>query len=514
MSGNPGKYISIEKAPIAESNPKVKIVKNRSLPFIIASEDNSIKYFIKTVMNFLKSCGVLKAFQKTLSLHLHEMKKKKYSLENILANLKIDALNEMQLATLKANKKDEDIILLSATGSGKTLAFLLPILENLEAENKNTQALIVVPSRELAMQIEQVFKTMGTGNKITATYGGHKREIEENNLVQPPAVIVGTPGRLGDHIRRGNITIDSITTLVLDEFDKSLELGFLEEMKFILESLKNVQKKILTSATEAVEIPAFTSLKNLERINYLNPDEGKKGLAIKSVFSPDKDKSETLFRLMCYLGNRSTIVFCNHREAVERTSKLLSEKGIYNEFYHGGMEQQQRDSALSKFRNGTTNVLVTTDLASRGLDIANIRYIIHYHLPLTEDAFTHRNGRTARMEASGTAILIISEDEKLPAYIDEQEDERITLPEENILPEKPKWATLFIAAGKKDKINKVDIVGFLTNKGQLKKEDIGLIEVKDFFSFVAIRKVKMNHVLHLIKNEKIKNKKVKMEVAK
>jgi superfamily II DNA/RNA helicase len=442
-----------------------------------------------------------------------DMKKKKYSLENILTNLKIEALNEMQKASLKANKKNEDIILLSATGSGKTLAFLLPILENIEEDNKNTQALIVVPSRELAIQIEQVFKTMGTGNKITSTYGGHKRETEENNLIQPPAVIVGTPGRLGDHIRRGNITVDAITTLVLDEFDKSLELGFLEEMKFIINSLKNVQKKMLTSATDAVEIPDFINLKKPERINFLIPGDEKEGLAIKSVFSEDKDKSQTLFKLMCYLGNRSTIVFCNHREAVERTSSLLSEKGIYNEFYHGGMEQQERDSALSKFRNGTTNVLVTTDLASRGLDIANIRYIVHYHLPHTEDAFTHRNGRTARMEASGTAILILSEEENLPAYITE-EVEQITLPKEDILPEKPKWATLFIAAGKKDKVNKIDIVGFLGNKGELKKEDIGLIEVKDFFSFVAIRKVKMNHVLHLIKDQKIKNKKVKMEVAK
>jgi superfamily II DNA/RNA helicase len=441
------------------------------------------------------------------------MKKEKYSLENILINLKIDRLNDMQLAAIEANKKDEDIILLSATGSGKTLAFLLPILENIDPENKNTQALIVVPSRELAMQIEQVFKTMGTGNKITSTYGGHKREIEENNLVQPPAIIVGTPGRLCDHIRRGNITVDSISTLVLDEFDKSLELGFLEEMKFIIESLKNVHKKILTSATDAVEIPDFIKLKNPRKIDFLVPGAEQERLAIKSVFSEDKDKSETLFKLLCYLGNRSTIVFCNHREAVERTSKLLSEKGIYNEFYHGGMEQQQRDSALSKFRNGTTNVLITTDLASRGLDIANIRYIVHYHLPLTEDAFTHRNGRTARMEASGTAILILSEEEKLPAYIHENV-EQINLPEENVLPEKPKWATLFIAAGKKDKVNKVDIVGFLSNKAQLKKDDIGLIEVKDFFSFVAIRKSKMNHTLHVIKDQKIKNKKVKMEVAK
>jgi len=419
----------------------------------------------------------------------------------------------MQLEAIQANKHEKNFILLSATGSGKPLAFLLPILENLEENNKETQALIVVPSRELAMQIEQVFKTMGTGKKITATYGGHKREIEENNLIQSPAVIVGTPGRLGDHIRRRNITVDSIKTLVLDEFDKSLELGFLEEMKFISDSLKNVKQKILTSATETSQIPDFIVLKDAERIDYLIPGNEKEGLAVKAVYSEDKDKAETLFKLLCFLGNRSAIVFCNHRDAVERTSKLLSEKGIYNEFYHGGMEQQQRDSALSKFRNGTTNVLVTTDLASRGLDIANIRYIIHYHLPHTEDAFIHRNGRTARMEASGTAILILSEDEKMPLYVKDQV-ETIVLPLNAELPEKPKWATLFIAAGKKDKVNKVDIVGFLTNKGQLKKEDIGLIDVKDFFSFVAIRKAKMNHLLHLIKNEKIKNKKVKMEVAK
>jgi superfamily II DNA/RNA helicase len=441
------------------------------------------------------------------------MKKKNYSLEAILSNLKIKSLNEMQIATLDAIQHERDVILLSATGSGKTLAYLLPVLEKLSPSNKNTQALIVVPSRELAIQIENVFKAMGTGIKITAAYGGHKREIEENNLIQPPALIVGTPGRLGDHIRRGNITIDDIKMLVLDEFDKSLELGFLKEMEFILSSLKNVEKKLLTSATPALEIPGFIELKNPLQINFLKDGDETERLEIKSVFSPEKDKSETLFKLLCYLGNRSVIVFCNHREAVERTSKILSEKGIHNEFYHGGMEQQQRDSALAKFRNGTTNILVTTDLASRGLDIANIRFIIHYHLPHSEDAFIHRNGRTARMEASGTAILILSEDEILPSYINE-EVKKIDLPETVYLPEKPKWTTLFIGAGKKDKVNKIDIVGFLTNKGELKKEDIGLIEVKDFFSFAGIRKSRMNVLLNLIQGEKIKNKKVKMQVAK
>ena len=442
------------------------------------------------------------------------MQENKISTEQVLSNLKIDALNEMQRASIEANKKHDDVVLLSATGSGKTLAFLLPLLELLDADKKETQAMIIVPSRELALQIENVFKSMGTGLKITCCYGGHLRETEENNLIQAPALVVGTPGRLADHIRRGNITVDSIETLVLDEFDKSLELGFQEEMSFIIGSLKSIKKRILTSATEAVDIPEFIGLKDPERLSFLSEtNEPSEALAIKTVFADEKDKSDTLFKLICYLGNRSTIVFCNHREAVERTSELLSQKGIINEFYHGALEQQQRDSALCKFRNGSTNVLVTTDLASRGLDIPNIRYIIHYHLPHTEDAFTHRNGRTARMDASGTAILILAADEKLPSYIN-ADVEHIELGEKYELPEKPKWSTLFIAAGKKDKVNKIDIVGFLTNKGQLKKEDIGLIEVKDFFSFVAVRKVNVGHVLQLIKNEKIKNKKVKIEIAK
>ena len=443
------------------------------------------------------------------------MQKKKNSIEQILSYFKIDALNEMQLASIEANEKNNNVILLSATGTGKTLGFLLPVVKLLDQGNNKTQAMIIVPSRELALQIEQVFKTMGTGFKVTCCYGGHKRETEENNLIQPPALVIGTPGRLADHIRRGNITVDTIETLVLDEFDKSLELGFVEEMSFIIGSLKSLKKRILTSATEAIEIPAFIGLEAPERLNFLNNDNGEsKSLAIKTVMSDDKDKAETLFKLICWLGNRSAVVFCNHRESVERTSAILKDKGIVNVFYHGALEQPERDSALCKFRNGTSNVLVTTDLAARGLDIPNIRYIIHYHLPHTEDIFTHRNGRTARMDASGTAILILSAEEILPAYINAGTTETIELPETTLVPDKPKWSTLFIAAGKKDKVNKVDIVGFLSNKGQLKKEDIGLIEVKDFFSFAAVRKSKMSHTLQSIKDQKIKNKKVKIDIAR
>jgi superfamily II DNA/RNA helicase len=433
-------------------------------------------------------------------------------ISQMLSYLKIDELNELQSRALEASQKDGDLILLSDTGSGKTLAFLLPVLELLDDKAAGTQALVIVPSRELAIQIERVFKALGTGFKVTSCYGGHLRETEENNLKEAPALIIGTPGRLGDHIRRENIRTGTIKTLVLDEFDKSLELGFQEEMAFVIDSLPAINKRLLTSATSGSEIPDFVGLRSVQTLDFLT---GKKTdrLALWQVFSPENDKLDTLFRLICYLGDRSTIVFCNHRESVERVSAFLKDKGIVNVFYHGAMEQPERDSALAKFRGGSSNVLVTTDLAARGLDVPNIRYIVHYHIPNTEDIYTHRNGRTARMEASGTAIFILSPEEKLPAYIPEV-PEVIELPAEAVIPDKPKWTTLFISAGKKDKVNKVDVVGFFTNKGQLKKEDIGLIEVKDFFCFVAIRKSKASHTLQLIKNEKLKNKKLKIDVAK
>ncbi len=394
----------------------------------------------------------------------------------------------------------------------KTLAFLLPILTFLDEKQTGTQALVIVPSRELALQIEQVFKTMGTGFKITCCYGGHLRETEENNLKEAPALIVGTPGRLADHIRRNNIQTGAIKTLVLDEFDKSLELGFQDEMAFIIGSLRSLNKRILTSATAATEIPEFVGLKSVQTLDYLSGKKTER-LLIQQVYSPDRDKIDTLFRLICRIGDRSAVVFCNHRESVERVSALLKDKGIVNVFYHGALEQSERDSALAKFRNGSSNILVTTDLASRGLDVPNIRYIIHYHLPATEEVFIHRNGRTARMDASGTAILILSPEESLPGFIHDR-PEPLEIPAATTLPAKPKWTTLFVSAGKKDKVNKVDVVGFLTAKGQLKKEDIGLIEVKDFFCFVAIRKSNVSHTLQLIKNEKLKNKKVKIDVSK
>ena len=416
----------------------------------------------------------------------------------------------MQLASIEAISHHKDIILLSPTGSGKTLAFLIPVLQRLVTGNGKVQALVLTPSRELALQIDQVFRTMNTGLKVSCCYGGHKMSIEQNNLVEPPAILIGTPGRILDHISRGNFTTEGIHTLVLDEFDKSLELGFREEMSSIIQTLSAVHKRILTSATRAAEIPAFTGIEDPYVLDYLNENLPPEGLTCNIVKSDHKDKLSALFQLLCHLGGESTLVFCNHRDAAKRVSESLTDSQVVNEYFHGGLEQHIRERVLGKFRNGSCNILVCTDLASRGLDIPDVKHVIHYHLPSNEEGYIHRNGRTARMNAEGDSYLILSEDESVPAYI-KDELKILALPDDRILPPKPLWGTLYIGKGKKDKLNKVDIVGFLTQKGQLKKEEIGLIEVKDFFAYVAIKRTKIRELLKVVRDEKIKNKKTVIE---
>ncbi|EHQ24719.1 DEAD/DEAH box helicase [Mucilaginibacter paludis] len=432
-------------------------------------------------------------------------------IKKALENLNIAALNEMQHAALNV-PQHADMVLLSPTGSGKTLGFLLPVLSLLDSGKAGVQVLVLVPSRELALQIEKVFKAMGTGFKVNCCYGGHATRIEKNSLSQPPAVLIGTPGRLAYHIRNESFDASTVHTLILDEFDKALEFGFQEDMAYIIRGLTGVKKRILTSATKMDEIPAFTAVKHAVELNYLKDLVTKPDLKIKAVIADAEDKLSALFALICKIGDKATLVFCNHREAVDRISELLSYMGLSHGVFHGGMEQEDREHALLKFRNGSNRLLITTDLASRGLDIPEIECVIHYQLPHNEEAFTHRNGRTARMHAKGTAYLLLTEEENLP-YL-QQKPEVETLPEKNIIPKPTPWATLYIAAGKKDKVNKVDIVGLLLQKGGLQKDELGLIEVRDHESYAAVKRNRIEQAVALIRNEKIKNKKVKIEVSK
>jgi superfamily II DNA/RNA helicase len=436
---------------------------------------------------------------------------KKEAQQKLLNQLGIASLNEMQEAASGAILDHRNTLLLSPTGSGKTLAFLLPVLEHLNPKGKKVQVMVLTPSRELAIQTEQVWKKMSTGYKIVCAYGGHDMPTEIQSLVEPPALLVGTPGRIADHLKRRSFDPAAIRILVYDEFDKSLALGF-EDMAYITRALKPGIQKIFVSATAAIEIPEFANPAELEVLNFLHEHQAAADIRMYRVNSPEKDKIDTLVQLLCNLGPVQALIFCNHREAVERTGQFLKEKGIPNTIFHGGMEQMQREQALIKFRNGTALYLVATDLAARGLDIPDINHIIHYHLPSTMAEFTHRNGRTARMHASGEVYLIMQPDEALPKYIDMEPDE-LQL-KSAPLPAASPWGTVYINGGKKDKLSKVDIVGLFMQKGRLTKEDLGLIVVKDQNSFVAVRKSKLRPLLQAVQSEKIKGKKFLIAEAK
>ncbi len=434
-------------------------------------------------------------------------------ISTILSNVGVEALNPMQQAAQKAILNNNNTLLISPTGSGKTLAFLLPLVQLLRPEKQTVQCLILTPSRELAMQIEQVWKKMATGFKVNVCYGGHPMATEIQNLSQPPALLIGTPGRIADHITRNSFALEDIQTLILDEFDKSLEMGFQEQMAFIMDGLRNLKKRILVSATSGIQIPGFVGLVTPKIVNFTPEIEGPSALVMKAVISEDKDKADTLFRLICSLHSESALIFCNHRDAVERTCELLNERGVYAAFYHGGMDQEARERALIQFRNGSVNYLVTTDLAARGLDIPEMKHVIHYHLPLHEHEFIHRNGRTARMHATGNSYLIFQKDEIRPQYVEANMVE-IQLLDTYPLPNPPEFVTIYISGGKKNKLNKVDIVGFFSQKGELEKGDLGLIEVKDYLSFAAVKRTKFKTLLEKIKEEKMKGKKYKIEVAR
>ncbi len=432
---------------------------------------------------------------------------------DILSNLGFEKLNKMQALAGKAIAEETDVLLLSPTGSGKTLAFLLPVFEMLKPSIKNVQCLILVPSRELGLQIEQVWKNMGTNYKVNICYGGHSIDTEIKNLSNPPAVLIGTPGRIMDHLERDSFDTSGIEVLILDEFDKSLQMGFHDQMSFIIQQLPQLKKRILVSATSEVEIPRYTGVVNPKILDFSSKAAPEENLTSKLVISKDKDKIDSLFYLLCSLNSEAALVFCNYREVAERISDLLNEKGVHATYYHGGMDQDERERALIMFRNGSVSYLITTDLAARGLDIPQMNHVIHYQLPHKEDEYTHRNGRTARMLATGTAYIIQSEAEETPDYLDPKM-EVLKVSSTGELPNRPKFETIYISGGKKNKLNKIDIVGFFSKKGKLEKGDLGLIEVKDFISFAAVKNNKVDSMLKNISNEKMKGKKFKIEVAR
>lgn len=433
-------------------------------------------------------------------------------IDSFLQKLEITSLNPMQEDACKTIQLKSDVVLLSPTGTGKTLAFLLPLIETLDAYCSEIQILILVPSRELAQQIEQVARELGSGFKVNSVYGGRPGMLDKIDLKRRPAILIGTPGRIADRFRRDSFSLKYIHTLVLDEYDKSLEIGFEEEMAEIIDSLPNVNQRILTSATSDAKIPHFVGLNRPVFINYLK--EGSSQLTIKTILSPEKDKLETLKKALDYIGHQPGIVFCNFKDSLERVSDFLRDNHINHECFHGGMEQVDRERALIKFRNGTSQLLLATDLAARGLDIPEIKFILHYHFPMSEKEFTHRNGRTARMNRDGIAYILRWEEEKMPDFMEKIDAEIVPIEDKpkTTLPLSAQWKTLYITGGRRDKISKGDVAGLFLKQGQILKDQLGVIEIKQDSTYVGVHADIAEALIEKTNNSKLKTKKVRISM--
>lgn len=426
----------------------------------------------------------------------------------VSGKLGIEELNPMQMRMMRAASEGRDIMLLSPTGSGKTLAFILSMLKMMRPASGRVQAVVIAPSRELVLQIAGIVRAIAAGFKSTPLYGGHKVEDEVNSLRAGTDIIVATPGRLLDHIERRNVDVLPTRILVLDEFDKSLELGFEKEMKKILSRLKNVSRTLLTSATRADVLPDFLKLNNPIMMDFLGGNEElRRRIRVHRVDSDANDKLDTLVTLLDNLAYEAgeyerSIVFVNHRESAERTMSYLRKRKIPAVLYHGALDQRERETAVAVFNNGSRPVLIATDLAARGLDIEGVRNIIHYHQPLTEETYTHRNGRTARVSAKGDIFVLVGPDEDVRDYIT-FDTTRYLDPDRRYVSDTT-FETLYFSAGRREKLSRGDIVGFLVKEGGAEPSQIGKIDVYDHYVLAAIDAACVGQLLARVRGKKIK----------
>lgn len=422
--------------------------------------------------------------------------------------LGISSLNDMQQAMLAATPQlTRGIMLLAPTGSGKTLAFALPLLKTLNPPAGRVQAIVIAPGRELVLQIAGILRKLAPAYRLVTLYGGHSVKDEVNSLSVPCDIVVATPGRLLDHINRRNIEVITCRIVVLDEFDKSLSLGFEQDMKRIFSHLKNVSRLILTSATEAPSIPDFIPFTDPIRLDYLGDGEELRERAPVHIVEADgPDKLETLLALLERLAAGHdeigrTALFVNHRESAERVYSWLAKRGVPAVLYHGALDQAGREKALALFRSGSRPVLVTTDLGARGLDVEGVDNVVHYHLPPTPEDWTHRNGRTARAGKTGDIYVIRSPRESLPEYMEPYDSFSLSGPKGTL---HARLDTLRIAAGKREKISRGDLLGWLVKDCGVPGDVIGRLEVADHFSLATMPAEWASRVLARGKNQRIK----------
>ena len=461
-----------------------------------------------------------------------------------LYNLNYKTPSKVQEEVIPRLLKKEDVIVKSKTGSGKTASFGIPICENIDIENNNVQALIVVPTRELALQVKDEISNIGRLKKIRCSAIFGKQPIKEQirELKQRVHIVVATPGRIIDHIGRNTINLDDIKYFIIDEADKMLNKGFIEDMEFILNKIPKNSAKGLFSATIDDDIQyicdKYLKVSNILDIKYNNVFDNKQIIENK-IKSSENDKYKNLKSIIYMENPTSLIIFCNTKDKVKKLYENMKKDGFLVEELHGDMSQDKRIFVIKDFKNNKFNILISTDVAARGIDIDDITHVINFDIPRDKENYIHRIGRTGRKDSYGKAITIFTDkDDKyineIEAYLGyeikvleelkiddiakgkikfEKKSKEVLKNRKNKMIEKnihSEVTKIYINAGKKKKIRVIDIVGAFSNLPGINNEDIGVVEVQDLCSYVDILNYKGEELVKKYKEISIKKKIVKL----
>lgn len=461
-----------------------------------------------------------------------------------LYNLNYKTPSKVQEEVIPRLLKKEDVIVKSKTGSGKTASFGIPICENIDIENNNVQALIVVPTRELALQVKDEISNIGRLKKIRCSAIFGKQPIKEQirELKQRVHIVVATPGRIIDHIGRNTIDLDDIKSFIIDEADKMLNKGFIEDMEFILNKIPKNSAKGLFSATIDDDIQyicdKYLKVSNILDIKYNNVFDNKQIIENK-IKSSENDKYKNLKSIIYMENPTSLIIFCNTKDKVKKLYENMKKDGFLVEELHGDMSQDKRIFVIKDFKNNKFNILISTDVTARGIHIDDISLVINYDVPRDKENYIHRIGRTGRKDSYGKAITIFTDkDDKyineIEAYLGyeikvleelkiddiakgkikfEKKSKEVLKNRKNKIIEKnihSEVTKIYINAGKKKKIRVIDIVGAFSNLPGINNEDIGVVEVQDLCSYVDILNYKGEELVKKYKEISIKKKMVKL----
>ena len=460
-------------------------------------------------------------------------------LQSVIQELGYTTMTSIQAQSIPELIAGKDLIGQSKTGSGKTAAFTLPILEKikLQKDHRVTEmrlhAIILCPTRELCTQVAREIRKLGRkhiGLQVLALSGGQPIGPQIDAIDKGAHIVVGTPGRIIDHLNRHTLDLRKVGTVVLDEADRMLDMGFQEDMQIILDSLPEDRQTVFFSATFPSSIASMSKRyqKNAVRVTIEEDEVTKPDIQQIVYEAHPANKLKTLVWLFSHYNPQTSLVFCNLKTTVSEVNQFLSQSGLSSACLHGDLEQSERDRVMAKFRNQSIRILVATDVAARGIDVKDLDLVINFDLPQKADIYTHRIGRTGRAGKSGLAISLAlpKEESKVAAFelhtggtMEKREIENFGALEihkmTREIEQDAQMETLFISGGRKNKVRPGDILGALTGEaGGLKGEQIGKIEIHDFFSYVAISKDVARLALQRLQNGKIKGRRFRVEPVK